>query len=171
MKYASIVKISNFFVLSEISCLWKYSPFSYRFWKKMFFLQSKSPLWKFDWDKVIYTLKIYHRFSFLSSIVPSPSSTFACFASLSCFLYMTKKNCYGLAMVCLTYVLSFKIEFLWPLVMEERAQTTCLCPANNYLFKVNNWNTSKKGRSGVFIVNFELISHLSSIVSIVDFEH
>ena len=33
-------------------------------------------------------------------------------------------------------------------------------PANTYLFKVNNKNTSQWRRSGVFIVNFEHISHL-----------
>ena len=171
MKYASIVKISNFFVLSEISCLWKYSPFSYRFWKKnVFFTKQKS------------IMKIWLRQSniYSENLPPFQFSFFHCSVSFInirlfwepflLFIY-DKKNCYGLAMVCLTYVLSFKIEFLWPLVMEERAQTTCLCPANNYLFKVDNWNTSKKGRSGVFIVNFELISRLSSIVSIVDFEH
>ena len=40
-----------------------------------------------------------------------------------------------------------------------------LVPAGNYTFKVNKWR-----RFGVFIVNFEHISHLCSSVSIVNFE-
>ena len=48
--------------------------------------------------------------------------------------------------------------------------------ANTYLFKVNNKNNRKKCEtcwccSGVFIVNFEHISHLFSGVSIVNFDH
>ena len=45
--------------------------------------------------------------------------------------------------------------------------------ANIYLFKVNKRNNTRKRhwrRSGVVIVNFELISHLFSIISIVKFE-
>ena len=42
----------------------------------------------------------------------------------------------------------------------------CNLPANIYLFKVNNRNTS---RSGVFIVSFEHISNFFSNVFIVDF--
>ena len=37
------------------------------------------------------------------------------------------------------------------------------------MFRVNNKNT-KRRRSGVFIVNFEYILYMFSIVSIVDFE-
>ena len=61
------------------------------------------------------------------------------------------------------------------------------CLANIYLFKINNINTRKRGeicskltlrtperrlsrRSGVFIVNFEYISHPFPSVFIVDFE-
>ena len=33
-------------------------------------------------------------------------------------------------------------------------------PAGNYMFKVNNRNTRARRRSGIFIVNFEHISHL-----------
>ena len=33
-------------------------------------------------------------------------------------------------------------------------------PADNYMLKVNNGNTKTWRRSGVFIVNFEHISHL-----------
>ena len=64
---------------------------------------------------------------------------------------------------------------------------SCLIPAGNYMFKVNNRNTKKRceicsklpikaserrqwRRSGVFIVNFKLISHLFSSVSIVNLE-
>ena len=75
------------------------------------------------------------------------------------------------------------------IIMNKKSR--CLmssCPANIYLFKVNNRNT-RKGyetcskftikpteqlqwlRSGVFIVNFEHISQLFFTVSIVDFEH
>ena len=57
-------------------------------------------------------------------------------------------------------------------------------PAGNYMFKVGNRNTRtrceicskltiktpERRRSGVFIVNFEHISHLVSSVSIVNFE-
>ena len=63
-----------------------------------------------------------------------------------------------------------------------------LLPAGNYMFKVNNRNTRTRceicskltiktaerrhwRRSGVFIVNFEHISHLCSSVSFVNFEH
>ena len=50
---------------------------------------------------------------------------------------------------------------------------TLYTPANIYLFKVNHKNSknvnSQWRRSGVFIVNFEHIFHLSS-VSVVDFE-
>ena len=40
-------------------------------------------------------------------------------------------------------------------------------PAGIYLFKVNNWNS--RPRSGIFIINYEHISHLFLIFLIVDF--
>ena len=50
-----------------------------------------------------------------------------------------------------------------------------LDPADIYLLRVNNRNTRTLERQwrrfGVFIVNFEHISHLYSSVSIVNFEH
>ena len=66
-------------------------------------------------------------------------------------------------------------------------ESHCSYPAGNYMFKVNNRNTRKRceicskltintskwrhwRRSGVFIVNFEHISHCSS-ASVVNFEH
>ena len=42
-------------------------------------------------------------------------------------------------------------------------------PAGNYMFKVNNKNTRRR-RFGIFIVDFEHISHLCSSASIVNFE-
>ena len=44
-----------------------------------------------------------------------------------------------------------------------------LCPANIYLFKVNNRSTTKLRLSGVFTVNVEHISHLF-LASVVDFK-
>ena len=50
-----------------------------------------------------------------------------------------------------------------------------LDPADIYLLRVNNRNTRTLERQwrrfGVFIVNFEHISHLYSSVSIVNFDH
>ena len=58
--------------------------------------------------------------------------------------------------------------------MLERNQPSSLqvvmrtCTAGNYMFKVNS--RRHRRRFGVFIVNFEHISHLCSSVSIVNFE-
>ena len=70
-------------------------------------------------------------------------------------------------------------------MLTEKSED-CYFPADIYLFKVNNRNTRTRSeicsrlaikiperrqwhRSGIFIVNFEHISHLS--VSIANFEH
>ena len=44
--------------------------------------------------------------------------------------------------------------------MIQSCRCSLVVPAGNYIFKVNNRNTSFWRRSGVFIVNFEHISHL-----------
>ena len=50
------------------------------------------------------------------------------------------------------------------------SQVNTKIPADIYLLKVHNRNIRKRC-SGIFIVNFEHISHLFSSISIVNFEH
>ena len=64
--------------------------------------------------------------------------------------------------LCLT--LYSNIEHM---IFEELKTKMCPYPAGNYMFKVNNGNTRtlqrQWRRSGVFIVNFEHISHLVQV--------